>query len=107
MSFELTGMQCQWKFSFYEYYEIYIWDFAPGNSLGKMYKYIKECLSKAHRIRGNRDKYKHMKPVMETLTREPDTMRVRQIQPGENVKSLYDELAGPDAQFYVRTNLER
>ncbi|KAK4662230.1 uncharacterized protein QC763_0111220 [Podospora pseudopauciseta] len=105
MSFELTGMQCQWKFSFSEYYEIYIWDFAPGNSLGKMYKYIKECLSKAHRIRGNRDKYKHMKPVMETLTREPDTMRVRQIQPGENVKSLYDELAGPDAQFYVRTNL--
>lgn len=42
---------------------------------------------------------------METLTREPDTMRVRQIQPRENVKSLYDELAGPDAQFYVRTNL--
>lgn len=101
MSFELTGMQCQWKFSFSANHEIYIWDFAPGNSLGKMYKYIKE----AHRIRGNRDKYKHMKPVMETLTREPDTMRVRQIQPGENVKSLYDELAGPDAQFYVRTNL--
>lgn len=49
MSFELTGMQCQWKFSFSANHEIYIWDFAPGNSLGKMYKYIKEVSSQAPR----------------------------------------------------------
>lgn len=41
---------------------------------------------------------------METLTREPDTMRVRQIKPGEEVQSLYDELASPSAEFWLKTS---
>lgn len=43
-----------------------------------------------------------MKPIMQTLTREPDTKRIRQVQPGE--KSLYDELSGPDTEFWIRTS---
>ncbi|KAK4167641.1 hypothetical protein QBC43DRAFT_311164 [Cladorrhinum sp. PSN259] len=102
--FELAEEQRSWDFSFTAYYEIYIWDFVPGTSPQKLYQFIKECLDKAYRIRGNRGKYAHIKHIMETLTREPDTKRVRQIKPDEAVKSLYDELAGPDAEFWVRTS---
>jgi hypothetical protein len=60
-------------------------------------------LSKARRIKGNRGKYTHMKHIMETLTREQDTKRVRQIKPGEDVQNLYDELTGPNAEFWIKT----
>jgi len=67
-----------------------------------MYHHIRELLTKAHQVRGCQDKYKHMKPIMQSLTREPDTKRVRQAKPGE--KSLFDELSGPDAEFWIRTS---
>jgi hypothetical protein len=47
---------------------------------------------------------KHLKYIMGSLTREQDTKRVRQIKPGEDALSLYDELTGPTAEFYLRTN---
>ncbi|KAK3990144.1 hypothetical protein QBC44DRAFT_72016 [Cladorrhinum sp. PSN332] len=102
--FELAEEQRSWDFSFNGYYEIYIWDFVPGIKPIKLYQFIRECLDKAHRIRGNRERLAHIKHIMQTLTREPDTKRVRQINPGEHVQSLFDELAGPDAQFWVKTS---
>ncbi|KAK4187166.1 hypothetical protein QBC35DRAFT_385541 [Podospora australis] len=101
--FDIAQEECEWEVNFTDCYEIYIWDFAPGNKATKMYHFIKECLSKAMRIRGNRDKFRHLKPILQTLMRESDTKRVRQIRPGEDVKSLYDELSGPNAQFWIRT----
>ena len=75
--FELAAQACFWDFGFTDYYEVYIWDFAPGLKALKMYQFIKECLDKAHHIRGNRDRLSYIKPILRTLTREPDTKRVR------------------------------
>ncbi|KAM7183928.1 hypothetical protein V8F20_012427 [Naviculisporaceae sp. PSN 640] len=100
--FEMAREERSWHFGFNSYYEIYIWDFAPGREAIDMYHNILRQLMTAHQVRGCRDKYKHMKPIMETLAREPDTKRIRQVKPGE--KSLYDELSGPDAEFWIRTS---
>lgn len=96
--------ECEWGFNFTDCYEIYIWDFAPGRKPNKMYQAIKDCLDKALRIRGIRDRYRHLQPILQTLTRESDTKRVRQIQPGEDIKSLYDELSPANAQFWTTTS---
>ncbi|KAK4213764.1 hypothetical protein QBC37DRAFT_440623 [Rhypophila decipiens] len=100
--FELAEKERSWHFGFKSYYEIYLWDFSPGREFMDMYYNIRDLLIKAHRVRGCRDKFKHMRPIMETLTREPDTKRVRQAKPGE--MTLYDELAGPDADPYASYN---
>lgn len=101
--FELAAEACSWDFGFTNYYEVYIWDFAPGLKALKMYQFIKDCLDKAHRIRGNRDRLSYIKPTLRTLTREPDTKRVRQIKPDEQVASLFDELTGPNASFWLKS----
>ncbi|KAK4095743.1 hypothetical protein N658DRAFT_511804 [Parathielavia hyrcaniae] len=101
--FAVAQMTREWHFNFESCYEIYMWDHVPGQSPMDMYHHIREMLSKARRIRGHRDKYRHMKYIMETLTREQDTKRVRQIKPGEKVKSLYDEYSGRDAEFWIKT----
>ncbi|KAK4232195.1 hypothetical protein QBC38DRAFT_464667 [Podospora fimiseda] len=101
--FDIAEEQRSFDMNFNDYYEIYIWDFAPGHKAIKLYQFIKECLDKAHRITGNRQRLAHLKPIMQSVTREPDTKRVRQIKPGEKVKSLFEELAGPDAKFVIKT----
>ncbi|KAK3680976.1 hypothetical protein B0T22DRAFT_523758 [Podospora appendiculata] len=101
--FEFAERERKWRFGFDEYYTIYMWDFVPDQSHTKMCSSIQEMLIKANRVEGNRCKYTSMKHILETLTREPDTMRVRQIRPGEDVQSLYDALTGPDAQFAIMT----
>ncbi|KAK0637426.1 hypothetical protein B0T17DRAFT_588285 [Bombardia bombarda] len=102
--FEEVERERKWRFGFTSYYEIYIWEFVPGGGKTSMYNEVIDMLMRAHRIKGNRGKFQAMKHIMETLTREKDTMRVRQIKPNEDVQSLYDELAGPKAEFFVRTN---
>lgn len=52
-------------------------------------------LYKAHRLHDLRDTHGHAKPILSTLTRERETMRVRDIKPGEEVQSLYDEITDP------------
>ncbi|KAK4148517.1 hypothetical protein C8A00DRAFT_19662 [Chaetomidium leptoderma] len=101
--FSLAEVSRQWHFGFSSYYEVYVWDFAPGKTPMTMYHHIRGMLCKARRIKGNRGKYAHMKQTMETLTREQDTKRVRQIKPGEDALSLYDELSGPNATFWIKT----
>ncbi|KAK4043839.1 hypothetical protein C8A01DRAFT_43217 [Parachaetomium inaequale] len=103
--FDTARASRKWHFGFSSYYEVYMWDFVPGKKPIDMYHYIREVsmLSKARRITGNRGKYTHMKHIMETPTREQDTKRVRQIKPGEDVQSLYDELTGPNAEFWIKT----
>lgn len=59
---------------------------------------------KANRIREMKDIYKVVEPVMRTLTRDPDTERIRSIRPGEDVRSLTDVINDPSATFSVRNN---
>ena len=47
---------------------------------------------KAHRCCNMKDMYNPQRPVLETLTRDMSTMRVRDILPGEQVDSVWDDI---------------
>lgn len=46
--------------------------------------------------------YLHQKPILEQLTQDEDTKRVRQIRPGEQALSVYDFVTGPTSQFAIQ-----
>ena len=102
--FDKAQARRKWTFGFDSYYEVYVWDNAPGQDVNNLLRLISESLWKAHRVRGLRGKHKIQKHIMEGLTRDPKTMAVRPIKPGEDVQNLYDEVTGPDATYWVRTN---
>jgi hypothetical protein len=39
-------------------------------------------------------------PILKTLYRKPDTHRVRDLRPGEDVQSIYDEINHKDTRFF-------
>ena len=56
-------------------------------------------LYKAHRVQKMSDTYNLAAPILKTLTRERETKRVREIQPGEEVVSIYDAATDPRTRF--------
>ncbi|KAK3935401.1 hypothetical protein QBC46DRAFT_422732 [Diplogelasinospora grovesii] len=98
---------CDWRFTLNDYYEVYMWDFVPGLEPMELLGHIQQLLQKAHRMRVPADKFSHIKPLLSTLTIEEPSQRVRQIRPGEQTKSIYDSLTGPEASFSYYTNQTR
>ncbi|KAL6855650.1 hypothetical protein J3F83DRAFT_753815 [Trichoderma novae-zelandiae] len=97
--FYMTDALREWRFSFYDYYDVFIWSFVPGQSPLEMYNVVISELRTAWRITHPREVYSHMEPLLRTLTREQDTMRTRKIKPGEEVQSLWDTVAGDAVEF--------
>jgi hypothetical protein len=57
-------------------------------------------LYKAHRIQDIRESYKLAGPILQTLTRDCDSLRVREIRANEDaVKSIYDTICDEETQF--------
>lgn len=57
-------------------------------------------LFKAHRIHSFKESYKLCGPILETLTRDPETFRVRGIRANEDsVKSIFDNIHSGDTFF--------
>ncbi|KAI3395247.1 hypothetical protein diail_1600 [Diaporthe ilicicola] len=96
--------QRSWRFSFDSHYELYIWDFVPGESPMELYHYLVDMLRRARRMRGTRDMYAHQKPVLKQLTQDEETKRVRQIRPGEQALSVYDFVTGDDSRCAIQTS---
>lgn len=46
--------------------------------------------------------YFHQKHILEQLTQDEDTKRVRQIRAGEQTQSIYDSVTGPTARYAVQ-----
>ncbi|KAH0489941.1 hypothetical protein TgHK011_001430 [Trichoderma gracile] len=97
--FYMTDVLREWRFSFDDYYDVFIWSFVPGQSPLDMYNVVISELRTAWRITHPREVYSHMEPLLRTLTREKDTMRTRKINPGEEVESLWDVVAGDAVEF--------
>jgi hypothetical protein len=115
--FDRTEELREWRFGFSDYYDVFIWDFVPGRSPTTMYNVIitvsssgtasemcdanavSQELRHSWRIAEPRDVYKHMAPLLQTLTRDKDTMRTRKIRPGEDVKTLWDTLMDDQIRF--------
>ncbi|KAL6695704.1 hypothetical protein J3F84DRAFT_395134 [Trichoderma pleuroticola] len=87
--FDMTDALREWRFGFDDYYDVFIWNLVPNESPLLLYNVI---ITPA-------DMYSHMEPQLRSLTREEDTMRTRKINPGEQVKSLWDVVTGEDVEF--------
>ncbi|KAI1347590.1 hypothetical protein F5Y01DRAFT_240286 [Xylaria sp. FL0043] len=90
-----------WYLGFEDYYEVWIWHFVPGESGTMLYNVVVEELRKAWRITKPSDMYNHQEHFLRTLTRNEETKRVRLIKPGEQVKSLWDEVRDPENRFII------
>lgn len=98
--FEDMDKYRRWNFSFKEYYDVYVWDLEAGECFPALYNAVQEMLMKALRCRCPQDLYSLAAPVLKTLCKDEFTKRVRDIKPGEDVESIYDEIHGPDIKFY-------
>ncbi|KAM0283247.1 hypothetical protein ACHAQK_011072 [Fusarium lateritium] len=96
---KMTDILREWRFGFSDYYDVFIWDFAPGESYSDMYNIIILELRNAWRIKQPRDMYHHMEPLLRSLHRNEETMATRQIKPGENVRSIWDTVMDERAEF--------
>lgn len=112
----------KWRFGFDSHYELYIWDFVPGESPMELFNYLLDVsqqsrgretrldtkkvkmLRRARKVREYRDLYLHQKYILEQLTQDEDTKRVRQIRTGEQSRSVYDSVTGPTARYAVQHN---
>lgn len=102
--FDFVELYRNWHLGFDDYYEVWIWHFAPGQSGNLLYNVIVEELRKAWRMVKPMDVYNHQEPFLRTLTRNTETKRVRLIKHGEQVKSLWDEVKDPN-NVYVLTDM--
>ncbi|KAH8762906.1 hypothetical protein F5882DRAFT_431367 [Hyaloscypha sp. PMI_1271] len=57
-------------------------------------------LFKAHRFRSGPDIYNPAGPVLKTICRDPETNRARDIQPGEDIMSIWDDVNHPGTTFF-------
>ncbi|KAI0967045.1 hypothetical protein F4678DRAFT_465849 [Xylaria arbuscula] len=97
--FDFIDLHRNWYLGFEDCYEVCIWHFVPGETGSLLYNVVVEELRKAWRITKPIDMYNHQEDFLRTLTRNNETMRVRSIKHGEQVKSLWDEVQSPDNIF--------
>ncbi|KAL8694630.1 MAG: hypothetical protein Q9218_000725 [Villophora microphyllina] len=88
---QIEGLR-QWHFNFREHYDVYIWDLMPGEHYANLYNTVQQTLLRAHRCCQMKDMSNAQRPILETLTREMATIRVRDINPGEMVHSVWDDV---------------
>ena len=58
-------------------------------------------LFKAHRFRDMPDAFNIAAPILKTVTRDSNSHRVREIKPGDEAESIYDEIHHPGTQFKI------
>lgn len=58
-------------------------------------------LFKAHRFRDLPDAFNIAAPILKTVARDPDSHRVREIKPGDEAESIYNEIHHPGTQFKI------
>ncbi|KAF9737169.1 hypothetical protein PMIN06_012378 [Paraphaeosphaeria minitans] len=88
--FETVENSRKWHFGFDEYYDVYVWDTAPGRPYFVLQRKVEEIMSRAIRVKDVKDMFKVCAPIFETITMEKETFRVRSIKPGEEVQSMWD-----------------
>ncbi|KAF9777318.1 hypothetical protein IL306_004449 [Fusarium sp. DS 682] len=96
---KLTDVLREWRFGFDDYYDVFIWDFVPGEPHMELYNIVVMELRNAWRMRTPREMYIHMEPLLRSLHRNNKTMRTRQIKPGEKVDSLWDTIVDERSEF--------
>ncbi|KAI1328999.1 hypothetical protein F5Y16DRAFT_409363 [Xylariaceae sp. FL0255] len=99
--FEFASRFRNWHLGFDDYYEVWIWHLVPGEDGVLLYNVVADTLRKAWRVVKPVDIYNHQEPLLRTLTRNEQTKRVRMTKPGEQVKTVWDEVMDPRNIFMV------
>ncbi|QSZ37286.1 hypothetical protein DSL72_009380 [Monilinia vaccinii-corymbosi] len=99
--FEEMDRHRQWNFSFKDYYDIYVWDLEPGNTLAGLFNTVQQMLIKALRCRTGKDLYKPAESILKTLYRDEDS-NYRDVRPGDPVQfiSQWDYLQDGRSKFF-------
>ncbi|OTA99348.1 hypothetical protein M426DRAFT_325209 [Hypoxylon sp. CI-4A] len=104
--FYMVDMLRKWRLGFDDYYEVWIWDFVPCDSPIPLYNIVASELRRAWRITKPLDMYEHKEHFLRSLTRDKETLRVRSVQPGEQVSSLWDDIRNPENIHFTATVLD-
>ncbi|KAG8526628.1 uncharacterized protein KY384_008829 [Bacidia gigantensis] len=62
----------EWRFGFNDYYGVYVWDLVPAHDANHLYGTI-------------------VTHILKSITRDPQTKRIRDIRPDETIPSIWDE----------------
>ncbi|KAI9649174.1 hypothetical protein NHQ30_001742 [Ciborinia camelliae] len=99
--FEEMDRHRQWNFSFKDYYDIYVWDLEPGDTLAGLFNTVQQMLIKALRCVNGKDLYKPAASILKTLYRDEDS-HYRDVRPGDPVKFInqWDHLQDGRSKFF-------
>ncbi|KAL8990195.1 MAG: hypothetical protein Q9169_008185 [Polycauliona sp. 2 TL-2023] len=81
-----------WHFGFNDYYDVILWDLEPGKNRAHLYNLCFETLLKAHRMTSMQDQYRPAKSLLKTIAHDLETMRTRDLKPGEQSMSIWEEI---------------
>jgi hypothetical protein len=92
--FGIVEQARKWRLGFDDFYDVFIWDFAPGqNPMETLYPTILDCLRRARRIKHPREIYAPHRDILENIVKEEDSTRVRPRRRDEpSEKSVYHAL---------------
>ncbi|KAK8900699.1 hypothetical protein QC760_010687 [Botrytis cinerea] len=99
--FEEMDHHREWNFSFNDYYDVYVWDLEPGESLAPLYNTVQQMLIKAIRATKGKDMYKPAASILKTLYRDEDS-HYRDFRPGDpqQLVNQWDYLQDERSKFY-------
>ncbi|KAF1830577.1 hypothetical protein BDW02DRAFT_558680 [Decorospora gaudefroyi] len=90
--FEKMEALRSWQLNFEEYYDVYIWATVPGEPVWSLRKKLQEVLARALRVRGLKDMFSATRDILQTITKDPKTGRVRSVKPGQEVETMWDAI---------------
>ncbi|KAF7909232.1 hypothetical protein EAE99_011447 [Botrytis elliptica] len=99
--FEEMDRHREWNFSFNDYYDVYVWDLEPGESLAPLYNTVQQMLIKAIRATTGKEMYKPAASILKTLYRDEDS-HYRDVRPGDPQQFVnqWDYLQDGRSKFY-------
>ncbi|PIA96173.1 hypothetical protein CB0940_10666 [Cercospora beticola] len=98
--FSDTHAYSDFRFGFDEHYDLIIWDLEPGEHWTQLESRVHDCLIKAHRLTKALDGYYVAAPILKTVHRDHDSMRCRDVRPGE--MSIFDDMNHPGTRSLDR-----
>ncbi|PGH06359.1 hypothetical protein GX51_02369 [Blastomyces parvus] len=92
------------RLGFDDFYDVYIWSSTCGEPFEALYSGIIEMLYKSHRVTRPAQILGASAPYLKTVTKDPETYRIRDIKPGEQAESVHDAYEREDTIFRFRTS---
>jgi hypothetical protein len=100
----------KWRFSFEEYYDVYIWDSNAGRNFTLLQRKLEETMARAIRMRELKDMFAPASEILKTIHKDPATNRCVTVKPGDGLQSMWDMISNGSARatsFSIATGEQR